>query len=91
VEVALVLLCGGVAFSSHAAKAGTRLLVNQSPEPFSNLPLSFIEDAPAVGGGYFAVSHPLAALSFVVLFLALFALLARRVIRRSRKMPSSQP
>jgi len=88
VEVALVLLCGGVAFSSHAAKAGTRLPVNQSPEPFSNLLLSFIEDALAVGGSYFAVSHPLATLSLVVLFLALFALLSRRVIRRLRNKPS---
>lgn len=90
-EVALVLLCGGVALSSHAAKAGTRLLVNQSPEPFSNLLLSIIEDALSVGGSYFVVAHPLAALSLVVLFLALFALLARRIVRRLRKQPPSQP
>jgi hypothetical protein len=91
VEVAVVLLCGGVAFSSHAAKAGTRLLVNQSPEPFSNLLLSLIEDGLVVGGSYFAVAHPLAALFLVFLFLVLFALLARRILRRLRKKPSSEP
>ena len=90
-EAALVLLCGGVAFSSHAAKAGVRLLVNQSPEPFSNLLLSFIEDGLVVGGSYFAVAHPLAALSLVVIFLVLFALLARRILRRFRKKASSKP
>jgi len=90
-EAAFVLLCGGVAFSSHAAKAGVRLLVNQSPEPFSNLLLSFIEDGLVVGGSYFAVAHPLAALSLVVIFLVLFALLARRILRRFRKKASSKP
>jgi hypothetical protein len=47
-----VLLCGGVAFSSHSAKAGARLLVNQSPEPFSNILLSLCEDFVAVGRIY---------------------------------------
>ncbi len=88
-EVALVLLCGGVAFVSHVAKAGTRLLVNQSPEPFSNLLLSFMEDGLVVGGSYFVVSHPLVAFFLVVAFLVVFALLARRIVRRFRKKPSS--
>lgn len=81
-EVAVVLLCGGVAFSSHAAKSGARLLVNQSPEPFSNLVVSLAEDAVAVAGSYAVVAHPLAALVAVAVFLALFALLARGVLRR---------
>ena len=33
-KVTLIILCGGVAFASHHAKAATRLLVNHSPEPF---------------------------------------------------------
>jgi len=86
-EVAVVLLCGGVAFSSHSAKAGARLLVNQSPEPFSNLLLSLAEDVLAVAGSYSVIAHPLAALAVVAVFLALFALLARRIFRRLRKKP----
>lgn len=35
-ELVALLLGGGVAATSHATKAGTRVLVNTSPEPFSN-------------------------------------------------------
>jgi len=87
-EIAVILLCGGVAFSSHSAKAGARLLVNQSPEPFSNLFLSLFEDAVAVGGSYAAVAHPLAMLAVVAVFLLLFALLARKIYRRLRRNPA---
>ncbi|MGB7631671.1 MAG: DUF4126 domain-containing protein [Candidatus Deferrimicrobium sp.] len=88
VEVAVVLLCGGVAFSSHSAKAGTRLLVNQSPEPFSNLVLSLFEDVVVVVGSYAAVAHPLAILAVVAVFLVLFVLLGRRIYRRLRRDPA---
>lgn len=87
-EVAVILLCGGIAFSSHAAKSGARLFVNQSPEPFSNVLLSLAEDALAVGGSYAALAHPLAALVFVAVFLFLFVMMARRVFRRLRKRRS---
>ncbi len=85
VEVAVILLCGAVAFTSHATKSGVRLFVNQSPEPFSNVLLSLVEDAVAVGGSYAVLAHPLAALAAVAVFLFLFALLARRIFRRLRK------
>jgi len=84
-EIAVILLCGGVAFSSHSAKAGARLLVNQSPEPFSNLLLSVFEDVAVVGGSYAAVAHPLAILAVVAAFLALLAVLGRRILRRRRR------
>jgi hypothetical protein len=88
-EVAVILLCGGVAFSSHSAKAGARLLVNQTPEPFSNLLLSLCEDLLAIGGAYTAVAYPLAILGVVAVFLAIFALLARRIYRRLRRAPAA--
>ena len=88
VEVAVILLCGGLAFSSHSAKAGTRLVVNQSPEPFSNILLSLFEDVLAVAGSYAAVAYPLATLAVVIVFLALFALLARRIYRLLRRAPA---
>ena len=87
-EVAVILLCGGVAFSSHSAKAGARLLVNQSPEPFSNLLLSLCEDVVTVGGSYAALAYPLAVLAVVAVFLALFAIFARRTWRRLRRVPA---
>jgi hypothetical protein len=87
-EIAVILLCGGVAFSSHSAKSGARLFVNQSPEPVSNILLSLVEDVLAVGGSYAAVAHPLAVLAVVVAFIALFALLARRICRLLRGTPA---
>jgi len=83
-EAAVVLLCGGVALSSHAAKSGARLAVNQSPEPFSNVLLSLFEDVAAVGGSYSAIAHPLVVLGVVAAFLLLFFFVARRILRRLR-------
>ncbi len=89
-EVAVILLCGGVALSSHSAKAGARLLANQSPEPFSNLLLSLFEDVVTVGGSYAALAYPLAILAVVAAFLGLFAIFARRIYRRLRKDSASR-
>jgi len=63
-EVIIALLAGGVALTAHSAKAGTRLLVNGSPEPFSNIAVSLVEDAGVVGGLALIYAHP--AVAFVV-------------------------
>src|SRR5580704_11763183 len=44
VRLAALLVGGGVALSSHGMKAATRLAVNTSPQPFSNIVLSLTED-----------------------------------------------
>jgi hypothetical protein len=72
-RVVLGILTGAVAFTGHTAKAGTRLAVNHSPEPFSNIALSLGEDFIAVFGSWLAAAHPLIALGLVVAFLLLFA------------------
>ena len=60
---ALVALLGGtVAAGAHATKAGTRVVVNTSPEPFSNWILSLAEDGFVVALGLLALKYPLAAL-----------------------------
>ena len=71
-SVVIALLCGGVALSGHSTKAGLRLLVNHSPEPFSNVALSLIEDVLVVLGTYVAVQYPYVALTIVVLFVVAF-------------------
>lgn len=63
-DVIVALLGGGVALTAHSAKAGTRLLVNASPEPFSNIALSTAEDVGVLGGLWLIKSYP--ATSFVV-------------------------
>jgi uncharacterized membrane protein len=49
-DVIVALLGGSVALIVHGAKAGTRLVANHSPEPFSNIALSLGEDVTVLGG-----------------------------------------
>ena len=93
---ALVALLGGaVAASSHLTKTSTRAAANTSPEPFSNWTLSLGEDVFAVGLGYMALTHPVAALVITIVALALIAVFAvvivrtvRRWLRRRRPAPT---
>ncbi len=78
------LFCGGVALSGHSTKAGTRLLVNHSPEPFSNILLSMVEDMFAVVGAWLAIAHPLVMLVIGLAFLGLFIWFSPKVFRLIR-------
>ena len=49
VRLLAFLLGGGIALTSHGTKASVRLAVNASPEPFSNVALSVLEDVGSVG------------------------------------------
>lgn len=94
------LLAGGVALTSHGAKATTRAGVNTSPEPVSNWLLSLVEDGFAVGLAWLAVTHPLLTIVLVAilavlcvwLVVKLFGLL-RRALRRMfrREAPGVPP
>jgi hypothetical protein len=91
---ALVALLGGtVAAGAHATKAGTRVVVNTSPEPFSNWILSLAEDGFVVALGLLALKYPLAALvvSSVVIvgILMIAAVLVRAFRRRFARQPST--
>ena len=67
------LLCGGTSLISHAAKAGTRAMINLSPEPFSNILASTTEDTMVLGGlGLMALSP--AAAFFVFLIVTVLAI-----------------
>lgn len=82
----LVAVLGGtVAAGSHVTKAGGRLLVNASPEPFSNFALSLLEDLFAVGVGVLALTYPSAALVVAVIALAVIALFAAALFRAARR------
>jgi hypothetical protein len=83
-QVLLFLLAGGVALSGHSAKAATRLAVNHSPEPFSNVAVSLVEDTFVAGGLYMLVRHPWAMAGIALIFLSLFAWLAPRIYRALR-------
>lgn len=56
----------GAALTSHVLKAGTRALLNTSPEPVTNWTASVVEDTAVVGGLALAWAHPWIALTLVV-------------------------
>lgn len=60
---------GSTALASHAVKAGTRMAVNSSPEPFSNVIVSLAEDLGVAGIVTFAIFHPVAAASIAAVLL----------------------
>ncbi|HEY8535060.1 MAG TPA: DUF4126 domain-containing protein [Vicinamibacterales bacterium] len=84
-QIVIALLGGTVAAGSHAAKAGTRVAANTSPEPFSNWTLSIGEDVFVLALAALAIQYPIAALTVSVLLLVAIVLLVRAVIRAFRR------
>ncbi|WNI32431.1 DUF4126 domain-containing protein [Streptomyces sp. ITFR-6] len=88
-ELAAGALGGSTALVSHLVKAGTRMAVNSSPEPFSNIAMSTVEDLGVAGVVTFAIFHPWIAATIagtlLVLGLVILAFLASRIRRFLRR------
>ncbi|MGW8768837.1 DUF4126 domain-containing protein [Streptomyces sp. NPDC055815] len=88
-ELAAGAIGGSTALLSHFVKAGTRMAVNTSPEPFSNILLSLAEDLGVAAIVTFAVFHPVAAsvVAGVLLLagLAILVFLAKQIRRGWRR------
>ena len=52
------VLGGSLAGATHATKAGSRALINTSPEPVSNIAASLSEEGLLLTGGWLALMHP---------------------------------
>lgn len=98
--LAAALLGGTLATTSQAAKTSTRAAINTSPEPFSNVAMSLVEDGVVVGALWLATQHPmlfavLLALVVVLMWITIWALFKflRAVWRRmgGRNAASSLP
>ena len=87
-EIAAGIMGGGMAATSHATKAGTRLLINTSPEPFTNWTASITEDIMVIAGLWAALYNPMLFLGFMVLFIILVIWLLPKIIRAIRLMAS---
>lgn len=88
-ELAAGAVGGSTALMSHLVKAGTRMAVNTSPEPFSNIAVSVAEDLGVAAIITFAMFHPLAAASIaatlLVLGIVISVFLASRIRRFLRR------
>ena len=82
-EVLMLLLLGGATLATHAAKATTRLAVNASPEPVSNVVVSLAENGLVALAVWLALTHPLLALGAGLVALALAVTLVVWLGRRA--------
>lgn len=82
-DVLVGLLGGGMALTTHAVKAGTRLVANTSPEPFSNIGLSISEDLAVVGGLGLLAINPILLLVLAVVVCGLAVWLLPGLFRRA--------
>ncbi len=86
VAVAAGILGGTLSAGSHALKAGSRVIINTSPEPFTNWIASVTEDVTVVAGLWTALSHPWLFLGLLAAFILLLIWLLPKIWRSIRKV-----
>jgi len=86
VRIAAMILGGGIALSSHGTKAATRVAVNASPEPISNMTLSLGEDVLTFASAILMAFYPVAILVVVVIFLIIALWLLPKILRAIRRL-----
>jgi hypothetical protein len=82
--VAAGLVGGGISAATHATKAGSRVLINTSPEPFSNWAASLAEDVAVFAGLWLALTNPMVFLAVFCVFLVLLCWLLPKIWRSAR-------
>jgi hypothetical protein len=80
-QIAAGILGGAIAGVTHATKAGSRIIINASPEPFSNWAASLTEDLAVIGGLWAALHYPLVFIALFVLFILFVIWLLPKIAR----------
>lgn len=78
---ATAVMGGSLAATSHFTRAGTRSIINTSPEPFTNCGASNTEDAAVFGGFWVALNSPVLFPVLLVVFVALVIWLLPKIWR----------
>jgi len=86
IGVAAGLLGGTITAATHATKAGSRVLINTSPEPFTNFGASLAEDLAVFAGLWAALAHPVLFLAALAVFLILVCLLLPKILRAAGRV-----
>ncbi|MGE0311400.1 MAG: DUF4126 domain-containing protein [Lautropia sp.] len=86
VATAAAILGGSITATTHFSKAGTRAVANTSPEPLSNVALSFAEDASVMAASWLAMSQPLVFLGLLAVFLLAALMLMRWLLAGARRL-----
>ncbi len=85
-ELIAGLLGGTLATATHATKAGSRAMINTSPEPFSNSIASITEDVAVIGGLWTALSYPWVFVVALALFVLLLVWLLPKLWRGIKRV-----
>ncbi len=86
VQLIALLVGGSIALSSHGTKATSRMAINTSPEPFSNIGASLLEDGVVIGSTFLAVYYPVVIIVVVVIFVILALIILPKIIRFLRRV-----
>lgn len=86
ISLAAAVAGGGLAAGSHATKAGTRALINTSPEPVTNWLASLGEDVAVIAGLWTALHSPWLFLAFLLVFIVLMIWLLPKLWRGIKKV-----
>jgi len=86
VALAAAIVGGGMAAGSHATKAGTRVMINASPEPVTNWIASISEDLSVIGGLWVALNYPWLFIVLLFFFILLMIWLLPRIWRGIKKV-----
>ena len=85
-EIAAAIVGGTLAAGTHFTKAGTRVMLNTSPEPFSNWTASITEDIAVIAGLWAALQHPVLFIILLVIFILLMVWLLPKLFRAIKKV-----
>ncbi len=84
-QYTVAAIAGAASLNAHLGKAGTRVVINTSPEPFSNSAASVAEDGIVLGMLWLVFNHPMIALAAVFVFAALIIWLIPKIFRFIKK------
>ena len=85
-QLAAGIVGGTLATGTHATKAGSRVLINTSPEPVTNWFTSVGEDVAVVLGLWTALNNPVLFLALLAVFIVLMIWLLPKIWRGIRKL-----
>ncbi len=86
ISLSAAIIGGTIAAGSHITKAGTRVIINASPEPFSNWAASITEDVAVFAGLWTALYHPWIFLALLILFIIIMAWALPKIWRGIKKI-----
>jgi hypothetical protein len=89
VELAAFLVGGSLTAATHATKAGSRVIINSSPEPVSNWLTSLGEDFLVIAGMWTALTHPWVFVVFLIFFIILMIWLLPKIWRGIKRIFST--